>query len=172
MPRKPYEIFYVLVKSEMLRNLFAQRFAIPADSPDLHRNTVKAWGRPVLSDDYPTGTGKPNPLDQILRVMLLAHPIFPIEVREIAEVVMDLANRLDMQQGIAHSQNNNPCSLVMKSLREQLDVLEQIEAGDITPEKIKLIEKEWSEFESSFYQVKGCVKGIIEKAFEDSARGE
>jgi hypothetical protein len=164
MARKPWEIFNTLVSSKSLRNLFAQRFARKAESADPQEATVYAWGRPVESDEYPTGTGKPNPLDLLLRIMNLSHSMFPVEVREIAETVVQEANRLDMEHGFTNLQNGgDPCAAVMKSIRQQLDVLEHVKTSDFTTENIKNLEKVWTEFETSFYQLKGCIQAVIEK---------
>lgn len=155
MARKPFEIYSTLVSSRHLRNLFAQRHGIKAE-------VVRDWGRPQESDEFPTGTGKANTLDRLLGDIRQAYPIFPVEAREIGSVVREEINRLDMENGaLSVSNESNPCLLAIKSMQEHLDVLHQLEK--LEPDDTGRLETEWLEFESAYFQLKGCVDSILDR---------
>lgn len=156
MPRETFEIYAPVVASKYLRGILAQRHGVKDE-------TVQRWGSPVESDRYPTGTGKANTLDRLLRDMRIIYPMFPIEAREMAEVVAAEINRLDMADGASSADSDKPCAAVMKSIRESLDVLEKIEEGKLSPDTIAELEKEWREMEAGFYRAKGCVEALIAK---------
>lgn len=156
MPREPFEIYATIVASKYLRSVLAQRHGISAE-------TIQRWGSPVESDAFPTGTGKANTLERLIRDMRIVHPIFPAEAREMAAVVVAEINRLDMADGAISAESDKPCAVVMKSIREHLDVLEHLESGDLSPETIQKLEKEWHEMEAGFYRAKGCVEALLAK---------
>ena len=63
------------------------------------RQTVDAWARPVVSNETPTGTGKHNPFDCVVRLQGLAHEEGDAGLaREIAEMFTDHVNALDKVQ--------------------------------------------------------------------------
>ena len=171
MPRKTFEIFNMIASVKSLRNRLAQRFGIKSDSSDANEKTVYAWGRPVASDEYPTGTGKPNPVDQLLKVMDIVNPFFPVEVQEIALIVSAHAKRLAMESGAEEAEN--PDSLLMAAMRKNLDVLEELEHAEQMDERRKRrLAKEWLEYETAFLKAKGCMREILNGFYEDPEKGE
>jgi hypothetical protein len=65
------------------------------------KETVDAWGRPTLSNVHPTGTGKHNPFDCVLRLQRLAHDGGNDALaREIAELFIDDAKTCE---GLVHA---------------------------------------------------------------------
>ena len=57
--------------------------------------TAEAWGRPVESNENPTGTGKRNPFDLVLRLIGIAHKEAPALAREMAELFPQYVDYLD-----------------------------------------------------------------------------
>lgn len=157
MPRKPFEIYAGIVTSKYLRSKLAQRHGVKDE-------VVQAWGRPVESDEFPSGTGKANPLDRLLRDMRLSFSMFPDEVREIAEVVRAETERLEDEAGAGDAESNgNPCAAVTNLMQEHLGVLQKLQTGELSDEKLAEIECEWSKFEGSFFKTRGCIRAFVRK---------
>src|SRR6478672_2800397 len=64
--------------------------------------TAEAWGRPVASNEAPTGTGKANPLDCVLRIIGLAHREQSGLAQEIAEIFPDYVAFLNGKEPQSH----------------------------------------------------------------------
>lgn len=83
--------------------------------------TAEAWGREPASNENPTGSGRRNPVDCILRLMGLAHKEGDRAlVREIAELFTDYADFLD---GVSNADNIDLDNLVGSSAKEHADVV-------------------------------------------------
>lgn len=78
--------------------------------------TAEAWGREPASNENPTGSGRKNPIDCILRLMGVAHKEGDRAlVREIAETFTEYADFLDEKE---ISINTDLDELVGKSAKE------------------------------------------------------
>lgn len=111
---------------EYIRRVVALEHCSPgvlAKMNGVERETVDAWGRPPESDEYPTGTGKKNPIDAFLRLIGLAHKDAPGLAREIASVGGEYVDYLDDLGGRPFTEQANVCEAVAKSVKEHSDVV-------------------------------------------------
>jgi hypothetical protein len=88
-------------------------------------DTADDWARPVESDDFPTGTGKHNTTETVMRQIRTAHVNDAGFAREWAEVFPAYVDFLDEQAGRERSLNgsNSLCSLIGESAKEHLDIV-------------------------------------------------
>lgn len=155
-----FEIFNPLVRTKSLRNLFAQRFGLKAESEDLDETTIYAWGYPPASDRYPSGKGKRNPLDHLLRVMDLANPLFPAEVQMMALVVSAHAAKLAGEDG--HEEPQSVENQILQSMHRMIDCLEIMKTGERMSETGKRqLAQNWLEFELSFSRSRARMKELL-----------
>lgn len=82
--------------------------------------TAQAWARPVESDEFPTGTGKRNPFDVVIRLLGMAHKVCPGLAREWAQMFLDYVDFLDRRQT---GKQETIKALAAKSAKEHLDVV-------------------------------------------------
>jgi hypothetical protein len=83
-------------------------------------DTAEAWGRAPESIENPTGTGKHNPFDTVLRIIGRAHEKSPALAREMGEMFPDYVNYLD---GKARRPAACLNELIGSSVREHSDVI-------------------------------------------------
>lgn len=70
-------------------------FGLIAQKSGKELQTAEAWARPVESDEFPSGSGKRNPFDVVLRLLAMAHEYDPALAHEAAEIFIDYVNFLD-----------------------------------------------------------------------------
>lgn len=103
--------------------------------------TAEAWGRRPASNEYPTGTGRNNPVDCILRLMGLAHKEGDrVLAREIAETFTGYADYLD---GIESEEKASLNDLVGASVKEHGEAIcAALEARNYTKAMTELVQAE------------------------------
>lgn len=85
-------------------------------------DVAEAWGRPAESDEFPSGTGKRDPSQTILRLIGLAHEGDPGLAREWAETFVEYVDFLDDRI----SPEDSIFELMARSVKEHADVVVQV----------------------------------------------
>lgn len=87
--------------------------------------TAEAWGRPVESDEFPTGTGKRNPTDTVLRQIRTIHAKDAGTARVWANTFPKYVDHLDALSGKVRAQieTGSLCQIIGESAKEHLDIV-------------------------------------------------
>lgn len=154
--KRSWEIIAELLTANIKR-ILAQAFGVSTD-------TVGAWGRDPESESNPFGTGKRNPIDQIERLIRIAHRYAPGIAREIAQFVVDLVDRLDREAGIDVGDcEENACVLLAQSVKEHTDVVTILIENPDDPRAWQKARKEIPESISKLNQLYSCIGRLLAK---------
>jgi len=115
---------------------------------------AEAWGRPMECDEYPSGTGKKDPSQTVLRLIGLAHEKDPGLAREWAATFLEYVDFLDEKEGRAAV--DNFCAKLAKLIQEHTDVIiECTKSHD--PDWVKVF-SETKQLQAEINQFLACVK--------------
>lgn len=104
--------------------------------------TVDAWGRPPLSNEHPSGTGKANPFDCTKRLQNLAHEGGDDALaQEIAELFTDNANTL-VGKTITHAGRDTLIGAAVKETAEAVVACLNGESPDFTKAHTEIVQAE------------------------------
>lgn len=152
--KRTWEIVAELLTAN-IKTVLAQAFGVQTD-------TVGAWARAKESDEYPTGTGKRNPLDQTERFIRIAHRYSPGIAREAANYFVSLVNELDRHAGIESAQlTGSPCKLLAESASEHTDVVVILAGRPNDPEAWKTARTEIPQAISKLTELDGCLEKLL-----------
>ena len=114
--KRTFEFIKRLVNSDdYAPGLIAQKCGV-------ERETVDAWTRPKESDEYPTGTGKNNPSDTVIRLIGLAHAKDPALAMEWAQTFPEYVGFLNGEVGKSLAKES-PCEVVARIVKEHADLI-------------------------------------------------
>jgi hypothetical protein len=157
--KRTWEIIAELLTAN-IKTVLALAFGVTSD-------TVGAWARAKESDEYPTGTGKRNPLDQTERYIRIAHRYDPGNARSAANYFISLVNDLDRQAGIESAQaTGSPCLLLAESAKEHTDVVVVLAGRPNDPEAWKTARTEIPQAISKLTELDGCLEKLLSREEE------
>lgn len=128
--------------------------------------TAEAWGRPVESDEFPTGTGKRNPTDTVMRQIRNIHGKDAGLARVWANAFPKYVDHLDALNGKTRAQveSGSLCQIIGESAQEHLDiVLAFMNEGEHDHERL---ETEVLEAISKLNELLACLKESAKKDIE------
>lgn len=125
------------------------------------------WARPYESDEFPSGTGKKDPSQTVLRMIGLAHSKDPGLAREWASVFLAYVDFLDAQSGVKEWKTGNLCAVIADSAKEHMDlVVEYMHTPNPAHEKV------WSELQqakSALLKAEACLREELKERSEAEA---
>lgn len=131
-------------------------YGVIAQISGVTSDTADDWARPVESDDFPTGTGKNNTTDTVLRQIRKAHTKDPGLAREWASVFLAYVDFLDAQSGVSEWKSGNLCAVIAQSAKEHMDlVVEYMHKPQPNLEKV------WTELQqakSALNKAEACLR--------------
>jgi hypothetical protein len=157
--KRSWEIIAELLTAN-IKTVLAQAFGVGTD-------TVGAWARAKESDEFPTGTGKRNPIDQVERLIRIAHRYSPGNAREIVQYLADLVNRLDREAGIESARTSgSPCQLLAESAVEHTDVVFVLAGKPNDPAAWRKARTEIPQAVAKLQELDGCLEGLLNNTDE------
>lgn len=118
---------------------------------------AEAWGRRPPSIDFPSGTGKKNPFDCVLRLIGEAYSNDPGLAAEMAEMFVEYVAWRDAQAGRAFvAGGGSVLALMASSIKEHADV-----AYELLNKPDPDFDKVWKEFEEAEVVWRRLKAGIV-----------